>query len=108
MYVQEFSSPGAPRPKPLITQRKIVLDGVLVLCDKKLSKRRDDLDLRCLDAKATRVQIPLSPTLKSNVAKENAMKDGWDYEEYINFVNYLVLQMMIDEDYFKFSIPLTK
>jgi hypothetical protein len=38
----------------------------------------------------------------------NKMKDGWDYEEYIDFVNYLVLQMMIDEDYFKFSIPLTK
>ena len=32
------------------------------------------------------------------------MKDGWDYEEYINFLNYLFIQMMCDEEYTLYTV----
>jgi len=31
--------------------------------------------------------------------KENTMKDGWEYHEYVSFLNHLFLQEFIDFDY---------
>jgi len=33
------------------------------------------------------------------VAKENAMKDGWEYEQYLDFLNHLFIQLVCDEEY---------
>lgn len=32
------------------------------------------------------------------------MKDGWDYEEYIDFLNHLFLQELCDMEYLSFTL----
>lgn len=32
------------------------------------------------------------------------MKDGWDYMQYIDFLNYLFIQMMSDEPYTLYTV----
>ncbi len=35
---------------------------------------------------------------------KNKMKDGWEYEQYLDFLNYLFIQMMSDEPYTRYKL----
>jgi hypothetical protein len=36
--------------------------------------------------------------------RETNMKDGWDYSEYLNFLNHLLLEIWLDDNYQAFVL----
>ena len=65
---------GAAVANTLIYKHNLTLAMLQALWHKDLSKRRDDLDLRCLGNEATQVQTLLSPTLENNMAEDLTKK----------------------------------
>ena len=74
LHVQRHAEPGATRAKALTLQRKNKPCNTCEVVAYRMKER------------------------------ETSMKDGWDYSEYLNFLNHLLLEIWLDDNYQAFVL----